>query len=141
MPEPDFDAFYDDLLMEGVAPRHASRASAELKQHFMDLRADLRSAGFDREEAASAAAEQLGSLDTIGRLIASEPAHRHWAYRYPMLGRVVLPIAYAVALPAPPLAATAACANLIARWSFIASLSAVITAGMFLAIQMSITLG
>ena len=73
MPEPNFDAFYDDLVMGGVAPRHASRASAELKQHYLDLRAELRSAGFDREEAASAAAEQLGSLDTIGRLIASDP--------------------------------------------------------------------
>ena len=138
MREPDFEALQYRLLTAGVAPRHARRAAIELQQHFLDLQDEFIASGYNGEEAASAAAETLGPLDTIGDLIASQPAHRHWSYRYPMLGRLVLPVVYVVALPIAP---TAACANLIARWSLIASLSAMITAGMFLAIQMSITLG
>lgn len=141
MPEADFDALRQHLLHVGVAPRHARRTVIELQEHFTDLKEDLISEGFPANQAAVEASRQLGPLDEIAGLIADRPELRRWSYRYPRLGRVVLPVAYLVLLPGSSLVAGASYAPTIVRWGAILSLSAMITAGMFLAIQLSITLG
>jgi len=141
MPEPDFDRLCDRLLDEGVAPRHARRTTQELREHYADLRAELIADGMAAALAERTASRQLGPLDDLARVISARPELRSWAYRYPRIGRVVLPIAWAAALPVTPLLAGIGYAPAIVRWGAIVSLSAVITAGMFLAIQLSITLG
>jgi hypothetical protein len=141
MPEPDFSAYRQRLLRCGVAPRHVRRSVSELNAHYLDLQTECLAAGHDLVDAQAAACNKLGSLDTIAALVTARPELRHWSYRYPRLGRVVLPIAYTLVLPIAPLMIGAGYAPAIARWSAILSLSAAITAGMFLAIQMSITLG
>ena len=141
MPEPDFDGLRQHLLRGGVAPRHARRTIVELQDHFLDLKEDLTTKGFTPADAAAEASRQLGPLDAIAGLVTARPELRRWFYRYPRLGRVLLPIAYALLLPGTSLIAGASYAPVIVRWSAIVSLSAVITAGMFLAIQLSITLG
>lgn len=141
MPEPDFSAYRKRLLRCGVAPRHVHRSTAELSEHYCDLVAEFRAAGFARQTAQAAAADQLGSLDAIAAAVTARPELRHWSYRYPRLGRVLLPVAYTLVLPVAPLMAGAEYAPVIARWGAIVSLSAAITAGMFLALQLSITPG
>ena len=141
MPDPDFAAFRRELLDAGIALRHVQRTAVELEEHYLDLKDDFERLGLDRDEAEARAARQLGNLDTIVASVVARPELRSWAYRYPRLGRVVLPVACALLLPVTPLIAGVNYAPAIARWSAIMSLSAVITAGMFLVIQLTITLG
>ena len=95
MPDPDFDRLRGQLLDAGIAPRHARRTLVELKEHFADLREDLMNEGFCEREAEAEASRQLGPLDTIAAMISARPELRRWTYRYPQIGRLVLPIAYA----------------------------------------------
>lgn len=141
MPEPDFDGLRQTLLRAGVAHRHAKRTTLELEEHFADLREELMTEGFGRHRAEMEASRQLGSLDDIAELVAARSELRRWPLRYPRVGRIVLPIACVLLLPITPLIVGVGYASTIARWGAIVSLSAMITAGMFLAIQMSITLG
>ena len=141
MPDPDFDGLRQHLLDAGVAPRHAGRTILELKEHYADLQDELMRGGLARDEAELEASQQLGPLEAIADLVTARTELRRWTHRYPRIGRVVLPIAYALVLPMTPLIAGIGYAPAIARWGAIMSLSAVITAAMFLAIQLSITLG
>lgn len=141
MPDPDFEGLRNRLLYAGIAPYHARRTILELQEHHADLQDELIRGGFEQCDAQIEASRQLGPLDVIADLVIARTELRRWTYRYPRIGRIVLPIACALVLPAAPLIAGIAYASAIARWSAIMSLSAMITAVMFLAIQMSITLG
>ena len=141
MPEPDFNRLREMLFDAGIAPRHTRRTVLELSEHYADLKEDLIRQGLDGRRAESEASRQLGPLDEIARVIRTRPELRCWAYRSPRIGRVVLPIAWAVALPVTPIVASIEYAPAIARWGAIVSLSAAITAAMFLILELSITLG
>lgn len=141
MPEQDFTSVRSRLLEAGVAPRHASRIAQELNDHYRDLCADFAAEGIDGAEAIDMASAQLGPLDAVIESVSRRPELRLWCYRYPRLGRIALPLAYMLALPAVPLAAGAGYVPALARWSAIMAASACITAATFLIMQMSITLG
>lgn len=141
MPEPDFDQLRQNLMQAGIAPRHAIRTTLELEEHFFDLKEELMSEGFSQRNAELEASRQLGSLAGIAELVTARSELLRWPFRYPRVGRIVLPIACALLLPISPLLVGVSYASTIVRWGAIVSLSAVITAGMFLAIQLSITLG
>lgn len=129
------------MLELGIARRHASRLCRELDDHFCDLRDEFVQQGVGAERATRLATKRLGSLDVVVDSVRSRPELRSWWYRYPAVGRLALPVACVLALPAAPVIATAEYAPTIARWSVIISLSAVITAAIFLAMQISISLG
>ncbi len=141
MPEPDFDGLRQSLMQAGIAPRHARRTILELEEHFADLKEELMAQGFGRRRAEMEASRQLGSLEAIGEIVASRSELRCWPFRYPRVARIVLPIAYALLIPATPLIVGVGYAPVIARWGVIVSLSAIITAAMFWLIQVSISLG
>ncbi|MEM7501050.1 MAG: permease prefix domain 1-containing protein [Pseudomonadota bacterium] len=141
MRSPDFTQLESTLLDLGIARRHASRLCRELDDHFCDLRDEYVQQGRSIEQAVGLAAEQLGSLDAVVESVRSRPELRSWWFRYPAVGRLALPVACVLALPAAPVIATAEYAPTIARWGVIISLSAVITAAIFLAMQISISLG
>lgn len=141
MPESPFDALRCQLIDRGVSGRYAVRSSRELHDHFNDLKAELENEGVSPDQAAAQAFAMLGSLDALAESISRRPELKSWAYRYPWLGRTVLPLAYFAMVPVGWAASTASYATALARWGAISALSATITAAMFLAIQKSIMLG
>lgn len=141
MPEPDFDRLREMLYDAGIAPRHTRRTVLELSEHYTDLKDDLIRNGMDGAQAETEASSQLGPLEEIASAVRARPELRCWAYRYPRIGRVVLPLAWAATLPVTPLVASIEYAPAIARWGAIVSLSAAITAAMFLILELSISLG
>lgn len=141
MPNPNFEQLSARLLEAGIAPRRARRIGEELEDHYRELCADYCAGGHALEAAERLAARQLGPPEAIVASVASRPELRLWCYRYPTLGRVALPIAYVLALPAVPLAAGSAYMSAVARWGAIMTVSALITAGTFFVMQLSITLG
>ena len=83
---------------------------------------------------------QLGSLDAVAESVKERKELRQWCYRYPLLGRTLLPLACLLVLPAVPIAVGAGYVPAIARWSAILSASAVVTAAIFFMMQMTIAL-
>ena len=141
MREPDFPRLRERLLDAGVAPRHARRTVQELRDHYADLYRDLLAEGRGESAARDEAARQLGQLDAIAHIIEARPELRRWTLRHPRAGRVLLPVACVLMLPVSPLIAGVNYAPQIARWGMIVSASAVITAAILLAMQLSISLG
>lgn len=137
----DFALLETQLLELGIARRHATRLCAELEDHLTDLREDYIRQGLSQERAAALASEQLGSLEAVIDTVRTRPELRSWWFRYPAVGRVALPVACALALPAASVSASAEYVPAIARWGVIISLSALITAAIFLVLQISISLG
>ena len=140
MAEPSFSTLRQRLLESGVAPRHAVRIVQELEDHYLDLCADFRASGLSPADAYEAATAQLGSLDVVAESVKQRKELRQWCYRYPLLGRALLPLAILLVLPAVSLVVGAGYVPAIARWGAILSASAVVTAAIFLAMQMTIAL-
>ena len=141
MPEPDFEELHRHLLSSGISPRFVQRTIVELREHYDDLKLDIAEQGASTRETARIAAEKLGSLDVIARHVTDRLDLRRWSYRYPSIGRIALPIMCVAALPIAPIMVGANYAQAVIRWGAILSLSALITAGLFLAMQLSISLG
>lgn len=140
MAEPNFLTLRQRLLESGVASRHAVRIVQELEDHYLDLCADYRATGLSPTDAYAAATAQLGSLEVVAESVKQRKELRQWCYRYPLLGRALLPLACLLALPAVPLVVGAGYVPAIARWSAILSASAIVTAAIFLVMQMTIAL-
>lgn len=141
MPEPDFEELRRHLLNSGISPRFVRRTVDELREHYDDLKLDLAEQGASAHEAAHIAAEQLGQLDVIAAHIKGRLELHRWSYRYPSIGRIALPVMCVAALPIAPIMAGANHAQALARWGAILALSALVTASLFLAMQLSISLG
>jgi hypothetical protein len=77
----------------------------------------------------------------LARKIAGIPELRTWAYRYPRIARVYYPIACVLLLPAVPVFAGLAQPMILARWGMALLLGAIVTAAMFLGMQLAIALG
>ena len=137
----DLSQLRSRLLRWGVAPRHVRRTVNELEDHFEDLVEQELDNGLDRLAARESALTALGSVEDIADAVRAQPELRSWAFRYPRIAAVVYPLTYLAVLPAAPVFAGYAHATLIARWIACLFLSAIITAGMFLFLQLAITLG
>lgn len=140
MPRADFNLLRDYLLESGIAPRHVLRIVSELSDHHEDLELEALDHGYDPEAAKSNARQRIGAPKTIARHVLERPELRSRIYRYPRLARVVLPVAYVAMLPLTPVHAGVANAPRIARWCACLFLSSLITAAMFLMMQISIAL-
>lgn len=80
------------LLRAGVAPRHVKRLIAEIETHFVDLVAELRSAGLSPAESEAQAAVRLGTEDVLAANIIARPELQSWARQWPWLAFVLLPL-------------------------------------------------
>jgi len=141
MPEPDFEALHRHLLGSGVSPRFVRRTIVELRDHYDDLKLDIAQQGASEDDIARIAAEQLGNLHFIADRVTAKAELREWSYRYPLIGRIALPVLCVAALPIAPLIVGANHAQTLVRWGAILALSGLVTAGLFLAMQLSISLG
>lgn len=140
MPESGFDILRDHLLESGVAPRHVSRIVSELYDHQADLEREAIEHGLSADLAAVRARQLLGTDATIAAHVLSRPELKSWMHRYPHVARLILPVAYVAILPLAPIHASVANAPAIVRWVACLMLSALVTAALLLAMQMSIAL-
>ena len=65
---------------------------------------------------------------------------KSWAYRYPGVALVIYPLMFLAVLPAAPILAGVAYAPQLARWGMSIFLGGLITATMFLVLQLFIAL-
>ena len=138
MPDRDLDKLRTQLLQSGVKPHYVARLVAELSDHYQDLQSEARETGCSRESAEEQATSRMGHTDSIARLVLNEPAFKCWFYRFPRLARIILPVVYVLLLPAVPIYAGASHAPLIGRWLACLALSGLVTAAMFLLMQVMI---
>ncbi|MDH4073217.1 MAG: hypothetical protein OEV41_08955 [Gammaproteobacteria bacterium] len=138
MPECRFAELRVELLRSGISPRSANRMIRELSDHFDDLESDALAAGMPATEAAAHATSRIGTPGMIAERVGQYPALRSWMYRYPMLARIYCPLAYVLLLPAAPVFAGIANPGIVIRWIAALTLSAGVTAGMLLFLQIVI---
>ena len=140
MPGPDFRRLERELLRLGIAPGHVARTVGELADHFDDLVDASLVDGLNAREAEEAALERFGDVDDIVYAMEARPELRGWAWRWPKIALLVYPLACIAALPAAPVIAGVHNAPLVARWTACLLLSGLVTATMFLVLQLLITL-
>lgn len=138
MREPNLHEFEQCLLRAGVSATNARRASQEIADHLKDLQAEAVANGVPASSAKANALRNIGNLQLIANDMASRPELRGWTGRFPRAASFILPIAYVAMLPTIPLFAGVAKGPQIARWSACLILGALVTAVMFLALQLSI---
>ena len=138
MPRPDYDMLRDRLLGAGVAPQHVVRAISELRDHVEDIESEAADCGLSHEAAMIEARRRIGALESITQQYASKPELKCWIYRHRQMARVFLPVAYVLMLPAVPIHAGIANAPIIAKWCACLFLGGIVTATMFLILQISI---
>lgn len=137
---PDFQALESNLLAAGVAPRHVRRTVTELREHFEDIVDAERSAGLDLSAAQGLATREMGSFESVVAAMRARPELLSWAHRYPRLAVLVYPLTCLALLPVAPVFAGVAHASQIARWGLCMMFGALVTASMFLLMQLSILL-
>ena len=140
MREPDFQQFESELLRLGIATRHVRRTVVELREHLDDLVDAALASGDEPLMAQQKAAAQMGDLQQVALAMRACPELRCWSYRFPRIAVVVYPLTCLVLLPAMPVLAGVAHASALARWSACVLFGGLVTAAIFLALQLSIVL-
>ena len=128
------------LLRAGIAPRHVRRTMTELCEHLDDLVEAGVAAGLDSREARRQGVEAMGNLDAVAAEMRSRPELLSWARRYPRIAVFVYPMTCLALLPVAPVFAGVAHAPVLARWGVALMFGALVTASMFLLLQLSILL-
>ncbi|TWB45987.1 permease prefix domain 1-containing protein [Nitrospirillum pindoramense] len=78
-----FTPLREQLLAAGVAPRHARRYVAELRDHAADLAEEEQAAGLAEAQARARALQRLGTPDTLVRAMVARGDFRSWGARAP----------------------------------------------------------
>jgi hypothetical protein len=140
MPRPDFRGLRNELLGTGVAPAHVTRTITELSEHYQDLVDMALDTGQSRHEAERCACLALGDLGEVASIIGRQSEFKSWAWRFPKLAVIIYPLACLAALPAVPVIAGVQNAAEVARWAAGLAAGALVTAAIFLVLQLSILL-
>lgn len=140
MPRPDFTVLRKNLIEAGLGPRHVHRTISELDDHFDDIVEASLEDGLSLTDAEQRAMQSLGDFNDIARAMDACPDLKSWAWHFPKLALLVYPLACVAALPAAPLIAGAQNAPQLGRWLTCLLLGGLVTASMFLVLQLSITL-
>lgn len=127
------------LIAAGIAPRHVRRTVDELQDHYDDVVEQELAEGADRLMACRTALERIGPIDDIVTAVRARPELQSWAFRFPRLAAMVYPLTFVALLPAAPVFIGFANAGLVVRWMTCLLLSALVTAGLFLFLQLAIT--
>ena len=139
MRRPDFIGFRDELRASGVSATIVRRMVSELEDHYDDLVCAHRGRGLDDDESRALAVAELGDLSGVSRMAAERPELRGLMARYPLIAGCAAPLIaagnYLQAFDVDPLAEHAT------RWMTGVVVSGVVTAAMFLSLQLAIALG
>lgn len=141
MPRPKYTNLRNSLLRSGIAPGHVHRTLTELNDHYEDLVEAAIEDGFQPDEADARALRKLGEFEEIAEAMNDQPRLKSWAWHYPRLALLLYPLACVAALPVVPVIAGVQHAPSLVRWATCLFLGGLVTAGMFLVLQLSITLG
>jgi len=141
MPDPDFKALHKELLRQGIAPRHAKRATGEMQDHYEDLVDEFRSGGRADSDARRDAALAFGKMDDLIAEMSARRELKTWAFRYPRIAIVFYPLACLAILPAAPVVAGVENASAVARWGASLLFAGLFTTGLLLVLQLSILFG
>ena len=136
----DRNRLRQDLIAAGIAPRHVRRTLEELQDHYDDVVEQELEAGADRLAARQHALETLGRVEDIVAAVRARPELQSWAFRFPRVAALVYPLTVVALLPAAPVFIGYANAGLVVRWAACLFLGALFTAGLFLFLQLVITL-
>ena len=121
-----------------MSARSINRLVSELEDHYEDLARAAREQGADPRESLDIASMELGSLRDIGEASAQVRDLLKFSLRYPLAGVVVRPL---LAAGNGILSYEAqAVPDEVLRWFAGALFAAVVTASMFLALQLAIVL-
>jgi len=137
MPRPGLADLQNDLLRAGIAPRHVRRTVGELNDHFEDLVNDALIDGTNIDAAQVQALGDLGDLRDVAQAMRLQPELRSWAYRFPHLAMVVYPMTF---FAIKPIMVGVELAGQVARWATCMFLGGIVTAAIFLFMQLSIAL-
>lgn len=140
MPRLELAGLEHELLRSGISPRHVRRTIAELNDHYDDLYHDAVANGVDDATARDDALASMGNLGEVASEMRARPELRSWAFRYPHLALLVYPLTCVAVLPAVPVMMGVAHASQIARWTACLILSGIVTAAIFVALTLAITL-
>jgi hypothetical protein len=140
MREPNFKQFRSELLQAGIAPRHIRRTMLELQDHLDDLVEAELASGCDAAAARRRASREMGNLTDVAIAMRACPELQCWAYRYPRLAIVIYPLTCLALLPIVPVIAGVTHAEQVARWGVCLFFGALVTASMFLILQLAIAL-
>lgn len=140
MHELDTTRLRRELIRAGIAPRHVRRTINELRDHYEDIVDQELASGSDRLTACHSALQRIGAVDEIVAAVRARPELQSWAFRFPRLAVVLYPLTFVALLPAAPVLIGYANASLVVRWTTCLFLSALVTAGLFLLLQLAITL-
>jgi hypothetical protein len=135
-----FQELRSHLLKSGISPGHVRRITSELRDHVEDLRLEALDSKLTADEAEAYALGQIGDQRIIAQRIPEHTESKTWVYRYPRIACIYLPIAYALLLLASPDFAGMANPSIVVRWGAALMLGGVITAAMFLGMQLAIIL-
>ena len=135
----------DAFVETGAAVWYADAGSgssspnvARLHEHFEDLVDARMEEGFARDNAEKMALRALGDLQNVGAAMREQADLKSWAWRHPRMALVVYPLACLAALPVVPVRAGYDNAGTIARWAACLVVSGLLTAMLFLVLQLSI---
>jgi hypothetical protein len=78
-----FAPLRDRLLIAGIAPRHARRYVAELRDHAVDLADEERAAGLAPAEAHTRALVRLGTQEDLAQALLTRGDFRSWGAKAP----------------------------------------------------------
>ena len=138
MRKPTFKALIKEMRVAGFSRRQIQRTVDELQDHFLDIVSEAMEAGKSSREAAVEAKERLGSDKQIANAILAIPELRSWASRH---ADILRPVQLLVLAPLMPIIVCFESGETISRWIAAACISALITASMFLSIQILIMIG
>jgi hypothetical protein len=116
------------------------RTVAELREHLDDLVEAALESGFEIQLARRQAAAQMGDLQQVAIAMRACPEMRSWSYRFPRIAVVIYPLTCLALLPAVPVLAGVAHASVLARWTACVLFGGLVTAAIFLVLQLSIVL-
>jgi hypothetical protein len=139
-PERNIRRLRSELLQAGIAPRHVRRTISEIQDHMDDLVAARLASGCDLAAARRRACEEMGELASVVEAMRACPELQCWGYRYPRLALIVYPLSCLALLPIVPLFVGVAHARDVARWSACLLFAALVTASMFMSLQLAIAL-
>lgn len=98
-----FEGLRETLLRGGIAPRHVRRYLRELEEHYADLYAAQREAGFEPEDAAIRARARLGGDAELAAAMIDQRDFRSISARFPWAIFPLLPLPAVIAGLALPL--------------------------------------
>ncbi|HJR57529.1 MAG TPA: hypothetical protein VJ798_13215 [Rhizomicrobium sp.] len=87
-----FEDLREELLRGGIAPRHVRRYLRELEEHYADLYAAQREAGFDQSDAEIRARALLGEDENLAKAMLEQRDFRAISARFPWLVFPLTPV-------------------------------------------------